>query len=49
MIASRARRKVQSTDRVAGAGREHRAVVRAFRAAALGGISKRCFAFWIRT
>ncbi|MRH91760.1 sigma-70 family RNA polymerase sigma factor [Nocardia sp. SYP-A9097] len=37
MIASRARRKVQSTDRAAGSGREHREVVRAFRAAALGG------------
>ncbi|MRH90012.1 sigma-70 family RNA polymerase sigma factor [Nocardia sp. SYP-A9097] len=37
MIASRARRKVQSTDRSARPGREHREVVRAFRAAALGG------------
>lgn len=37
MIASRARRKVQSTDRRADPGREHREVVRAFRAAALDG------------
>ncbi|MFI9407956.1 sigma-70 family RNA polymerase sigma factor [Nocardia sp. NPDC052316] len=37
MIASRARRKVQSTDRAAGPGREHHDVVQAFRAAALGG------------
>ncbi|MFF3226647.1 sigma-70 family RNA polymerase sigma factor [Nocardia suismassiliense] len=37
MIASRARRKVQSTDRSAGPGREHHEVVQAFRAAALGG------------
>ncbi|WP_283136130.1 sigma-70 family RNA polymerase sigma factor [Rhizohabitans arisaemae] len=37
MIASRARRKVQAVDRPACPGREHREVVRAFRAAALGG------------
>ncbi|MFI6985477.1 sigma-70 family RNA polymerase sigma factor [Embleya sp. NPDC050154] len=37
MIASRARRKVQGTDRVAGPGREHREVVQAFSAAAGGG------------
>jgi RNA polymerase sigma factor (sigma-70 family) len=37
MIASRARRKVQATDRTPGPGREHREVVQAFRAAALGG------------
>ncbi|MGV9770576.1 sigma-70 family RNA polymerase sigma factor [Streptosporangium sp. NPDC003464] len=37
MIASRARRKVQATDRPAGPGREHREVVQAFRAAALSG------------
>ncbi|MET8878244.1 sigma factor-like helix-turn-helix DNA-binding protein [Nocardia sp. NPDC004604] len=37
MIASRARRKVRATDRLAGPGREHREVVQAFRAAALGG------------
>ncbi|WP_343046139.1 sigma-70 family RNA polymerase sigma factor [Nonomuraea typhae] len=37
MIASRARRKVQATDRPAGPGREHREAVHAFRAAALGG------------
>ncbi|MEV4005532.1 sigma-70 family RNA polymerase sigma factor [Actinomadura sp. NPDC049753] len=37
MIASRARRKVQATDRPAGPGREHQEVVRAFRAAALSG------------
>ncbi|MCX4096272.1 sigma-70 family RNA polymerase sigma factor [Nocardia sp. alder85J] len=37
MIASRARRKVQATDRSAVPGREHREVVQAFRAAALGG------------
>lgn len=37
MIASRARRKVQATDRPAGLGRGHQEVVRAFRAAALGG------------
>jgi RNA polymerase sigma factor (sigma-70 family) len=37
MIASRARRKVQATDRSAGPGREHRQVVQAFRAAALSG------------
>ncbi|MFC5833393.1 sigma-70 family RNA polymerase sigma factor [Nonomuraea insulae] len=37
MIASRARRKVQATDRPAGPGREHQEVVQAFRAAALGG------------
>ncbi|MFI7423052.1 sigma-70 family RNA polymerase sigma factor [Nonomuraea sp. NPDC049684] len=37
MIASRARRKVRSTDRAAGPGREHREAVDAFRAAALGG------------
>lgn len=37
MIASRARRKVQATDRPAGTGREHREVVQAFRDAALGG------------
>ncbi|WP_425444505.1 sigma-70 family RNA polymerase sigma factor [Streptomyces alboverticillatus] len=36
MITSRARRKVQATDRPAGPGREHREVVQAFRAAALG-------------
>ncbi|QDY77992.1 sigma-70 family RNA polymerase sigma factor [Streptomyces qinzhouensis] len=37
MIASRARRKVRATDRPAGPGTEHREVVEAFRAAALGG------------
>ncbi|MEV0644390.1 sigma-70 family RNA polymerase sigma factor [Phytomonospora sp. NPDC050363] len=37
MVASRARRKVRSADRVVGAGREHREVVRAFSAAAVGG------------
>ncbi|MES9608515.1 sigma-70 family RNA polymerase sigma factor [Actinomadura sp. NPDC000929] len=37
MIASRARRKVQATDRPAGPGREHREAVRAFRAAAVTG------------
>jgi RNA polymerase sigma factor (sigma-70 family) len=37
MLASRARRKVQSTDRPAAVGREQRAVVEAFRAAASGG------------
>ncbi|WP_063038509.1 sigma-70 family RNA polymerase sigma factor [Nocardia pseudovaccinii] len=37
MIASRARRKVQATDRSAGYGREHRGVVQAFHAAALRG------------
>ncbi|GAA1003623.1 DNA-directed RNA polymerase sigma-70 factor [Acrocarpospora pleiomorpha] len=37
MIASRARRKVQATDRPADPGREHQEVVQAFRAAALGG------------
>ena len=37
MIASRARRKVQATDRPADPGREHREVVQAFRAAALSG------------
>ncbi|WP_327588375.1 sigma-70 family RNA polymerase sigma factor [Nonomuraea sp. NBC_00507] len=37
MIASRARRKVQATDRPAGPGREHQEVVQAFRAAALSG------------
>ncbi|MEV5379390.1 sigma-70 family RNA polymerase sigma factor [Streptomyces nondiastaticus] len=37
MIASRARRKVHAADRSAGPGREHREVVQAFRAAALGG------------
>ncbi|MET8773860.1 sigma-70 family RNA polymerase sigma factor [Nocardia sp. NPDC004654] len=37
MTASRARRKVQATDRPAGRGRQHREVVQAFRAAALGG------------
>ncbi|CAM4312493.1 sigma-70 family RNA polymerase sigma factor [Nocardia ninae] len=37
MIASRARRKVQSTGRPAGPGREHQEVLQAFRAAALGG------------
>lgn len=37
MIASRARRKVQATDRSAGPGREHQEVVQAFRAAAVGG------------
>ncbi|MEV6276314.1 sigma-70 family RNA polymerase sigma factor [Nocardia sp. NPDC051832] len=37
MIASRARRKVQATDRPADPGREHREVLRAFRAAAVGG------------
>ncbi|MFB8027235.1 MULTISPECIES: sigma-70 family RNA polymerase sigma factor [unclassified Streptomyces] len=37
MVASRARRKVQATDRPAGAGREHREVVQAFGAAALTG------------
>lgn len=37
MLASRARRKVQATDRPAGPGREHREVVEAFGAAAVGG------------
>ncbi|MFC9659408.1 sigma-70 family RNA polymerase sigma factor [Nocardia sp. NPDC127606] len=37
MIASRARRKVQATERRAGPGREHQEVVQAFRAAALAG------------
>ncbi|KAB8197462.1 sigma-70 family RNA polymerase sigma factor [Nonomuraea phyllanthi] len=37
MIASRARRKVQAPDRPPGPGRGHQEVVRAFRAAALGG------------
>ena len=37
MIASRARRKVQATDRPAGPDREQTAVVQAFRAAALDG------------
>ncbi|MFI6731403.1 hypothetical protein ACIBI9_00610 [Nonomuraea sp. NPDC050451] len=37
MIASRARRKVQATDRPAGPGREHQEVIQAFRAAALSG------------
>ncbi|WP_433654734.1 sigma-70 family RNA polymerase sigma factor [Nocardia sp. CA-128927] len=37
MIASRARRKVRSTDRSASTDREHREVVQAFRDAALGG------------
>ncbi|WP_405166163.1 sigma-70 family RNA polymerase sigma factor [Nocardia sp. NBC_01499] len=37
MIASRARRKVQSTERPAVAGRARREVVEAFRAAAFGG------------
>ncbi|WP_200824927.1 sigma-70 family RNA polymerase sigma factor [Nonomuraea solani] len=37
MIASRARRKVQATDRPAGPGREHQQVVQAFSAAAVGG------------
>lgn len=37
MIASRARRKVQATDRPAGSGREHREVVQAFYAAAFNG------------
>ncbi len=37
MVASRARRKVQATDRPAGPDREHREVVRAFGAAALSG------------
>ncbi|ATZ22325.1 ECF RNA polymerase sigma factor SigJ [Streptomyces lavendulae subsp. lavendulae] len=37
MVASRARRKVRTTDRPAGRGREHRAVVQAFGAAALSG------------
>ncbi|MFI6316837.1 sigma-70 family RNA polymerase sigma factor [Nonomuraea sp. NPDC050556] len=37
MIASRARRKVRSTDRSAGPGREHDEAVKAFRAAAVGG------------
>jgi RNA polymerase sigma factor (sigma-70 family) len=37
MIASRARRKVQATDRPAGTGREHRQVVQAFHAAAVCG------------
>ncbi|QFZ20295.1 sigma-70 family RNA polymerase sigma factor [Saccharothrix syringae] len=37
MIASRARRKVRAADRPAAPGREHREVVDAFRAAALGG------------
>ncbi|WP_406230730.1 sigma-70 family RNA polymerase sigma factor [Nocardia sp. NBC_01009] len=37
VIASRARRKVQTVDQPADPGREHREVVQAFRAAALGG------------
>lgn len=37
MIASRARRKVQTVDRPTDCSREHREVVQAFRAAALGG------------
>lgn len=37
MIASRARRKVQATDRQSGPGREHQEVVQAFSAAALSG------------
>jgi RNA polymerase sigma-70 factor (ECF subfamily) len=37
MIASRARRKVRTTDRPAGHGREHQEVVQAFSAAALSG------------
>lgn len=37
MIASRARRKVQTVDRPTDSSREHREVVQAFRAAALGG------------
>ncbi|MEU4432001.1 sigma-70 family RNA polymerase sigma factor [Nocardia rhamnosiphila] len=37
MLASRARRKVQATDRSGGPGREHQEVVEAFRAAAVGG------------
>ncbi|MDF5751354.1 sigma-70 family RNA polymerase sigma factor [Spongiactinospora sp. TRM90649] len=37
MIASRARRKVQATDRRPGVAREHREAVQAFRAAALSG------------
>ncbi|MFJ8827833.1 sigma-70 family RNA polymerase sigma factor [Streptomyces sp. NPDC102467] len=37
MVASRARRKVQATDRSAGTDREHREVVQAFGAAALRG------------
>ncbi|WP_318206595.1 MULTISPECIES: sigma-70 family RNA polymerase sigma factor [unclassified Streptomyces] len=37
MTASRARCKVHATDRPAGPGREHREVVRAFGAAAVGG------------
>lgn len=37
MIASRARRKVQATDRTAGPSREYREVVQAFRTAALCG------------
>lgn len=37
MLASRARRKVQATERPAGAGREQREVVQAFLAAARGG------------
>ncbi|TDD50252.1 sigma-70 family RNA polymerase sigma factor [Nonomuraea terrae] len=37
MIASRARRKAQATDRPAGTGREHQEAVQAFRAAALSG------------
>ncbi|QGV79456.1 sigma-70 family RNA polymerase sigma factor [Streptomyces ficellus] len=37
MIASRARRKVRTADRSEGLGRDHRQVVEAFRAAALGG------------
>lgn len=37
MVASRARRKVQATDRSAGTGREHREAEQAFGAAALSG------------
>ncbi|MEU9959833.1 sigma-70 family RNA polymerase sigma factor [Streptomyces sp. NPDC050982] len=37
MVASRARRKVQATDRTTGPGRAHREVVQAFGAAALSG------------
>ncbi|MCP2289584.1 hypothetical protein ACFYT3_25750 [Nocardia amikacinitolerans] len=37
MIASRPRRKAQSTDPPASTGREHRQIVQAFRVATLGG------------
>ncbi|MFI7643998.1 hypothetical protein [Nonomuraea sp. NPDC049400] len=48
MIASRASRKVQATDRPPGPGREHQQVVQAFRAAAVA-TSKRSCGFSTRT